>query len=340
MSELTNRSVESIINERKIILGPKDRIKSATLSKYPWAISTFEQMLNNEWKATTVPVSKDDPSKMSPGCQLALKRAVAFLTNLDGLQLENLTFNIVEHITDYGVQQCLYRQIFEEALHVQAYGIMIDTFWKDPNEVFSLHETDLVLKEKNEFVLAQAQAINGAGDFVEKFYYAVISNIILEGVYFNSGFLLFYVFSKFQNQMTNCSEQIEYIHRDENAHTWLFLNIAKALVNEYGHILNRPEVIKRTAELFEMGAAIEIKWGAHIIEEGVPGLSVPKITDHIRSLADYYLIRLPNMKQVFNVQSPYPWVFDIVQDPNAKEKNFFENTDSAYSKKTLDFGDW
>lgn len=331
------RSISEIINDRKIILGPKDRIKSSSLSKYPWAYDTFVKMRDNEWKSSSIDLTKDHPEQLPSGARTAMTRALAFLTNLDGMQLENLTFNIVEHITDYTVQQCIYRQIYEEANHVDSYAIMIETFYRDPREVYLLHETDAVLREKNDFILAQANAINNSKDIVEAFIYAVVSNIILEGVYFHSGFLLFYVFKKLLGLMGGAAENIQYIQRDETSHCYLFRNIFNTLKEEYPtHFTDT--VNRNIVKLFEAGVALESKWGGYIVEEGVPGIDAASIEDHIKSLADRQMVGI-GFEPIYNVKTPYPWVEEFAEQPNNTEKNFFETKPVAYSKRDLDLSD-
>ena len=337
MNLQNNQNLSDILNARKIILGPKDRIKSSSLSKYSWAYDHFVKMRNNEWKASGIDLTKDHPEKLPPGAKTAMTRALAFLTGLDGMQLENLTFNVVEHVTDYTVQQCIYRQIYEEANHVDAYAVMIETFYRDPREVYLLHETNSILREKNDFVLAQANAINGSKDIVEAFIYAVVSNIILEGIYFHSGFLLFYVFSKLLGLMNGAAENIQYIQRDETSHCVLFCNILKALKEEYPQYFT-PELNRKIIELVDTGVNLEKKWGAHIIEEGVPGMSEQSVSEHIMNLGDRQLTAM-NIKPIYNVRSPYPWVEEFAEKPNSTEKNFFETKVGAYSKRDLDFSD-
>lgn len=338
-AQMKNRTFEQIIEARRIIGGPSDLIKSSSKGKYSWAYPLFQQMQGNDWRPSTVPVSKDINcfKRLTDGERLAHQRALAFLTGLDGLQVENISNNIVEHITDYGVAQCLYRQIYEEALHVDSYALMIETFYKNPLEIYSLHETDELLVRKNATILAQAQAVDRSQDYIEKMYYALISNIILEGVYFNSGFLFFYVLSKTLHKMHASSENVSYIHRDENTHTLLFLNIATELWRENREILDRQEVRDNVANLFAASVKMEQAWGAHIVEGGVAGMTPTKVGHHIESLADFYLSRIPGQQAIFHNKSPYPWVANIVQDPNAQEKNFFENTPTAYTKRGLDF---
>lgn len=331
---MSNSVIVDVVNSRKIILGPRDKVKSMTVTKYPWAVDLFTTMQNNEWRSSSVkslPKDKTDFKLLNPGSQLGYKRALAFLTNLDGLQVENLTHNLIKHISAFEIQQCVYRQIYEEANHVESYDKIISTVFDDPSEIYLMHEKDVVLAEKNDFILSQAQSMQGSFS-ARKFVMAVLSNIILEGIYFHSGFLYFYVLDKLQGYMRGSSEMVKYIQRDEKTHCVLFRFMFRVLKEEFPEVFD-AKLYSALDDLFDKGANLEIAWGKHLIEGGVPGITDATITSYIRSLANEQRagIQLPAM---YNVKNPYPWV-EQFSDPN-NDKNFFETTVTAYSQRQVD----
>lgn len=331
-----NKNVADIVNKRKVILGPRDRIKSSSLSKYPWAYKLFKDMQENEWKASGIDLTKDKPQNLNIGTQLGMKRGFAFLTGLDGIAVENLTYNVVEHITDYTIQQCIYRQIYEEANHVDSYATCIETFYEDPTEIYLLHENDELLTQKNDYVLAQANDLSNEFS-AEKFVYAVISNILLEGIYFHTGFLFFYAVAKFQRQMTGAAEMIQYIQRDETTHLVLFTNIFNTLKKEFPEVFT-AKVYDRIDVLFDTATNWESKWGKHLIEKGVPGLTANYMETYTKDLANKRRNKIGLESLYSNIKNPYPWVDDYSL-ANKNEKNFFESKPQAYSTRILDFED-
>ena len=99
------------------------------------------------------------------------------------------------------------------------------------------YKIDRKLYEKNKMVL---QAVSKIADPLFKtgtfkndqlFLEACISNVILEGVYFYSAFLVFYVFRR-NNKMPGSAEMIQFINRDEDMHLKLFVNITNTIKEE------------------------------------------------------------------------------------------------------------
>src|SRR5690606_20893636 len=105
------------------------------------------------------------------------------------------------------------------------------------------------------------------------------ANVILEGVYFYSGFLTFYTLAR-RGKMTGSSDMIKFINRDEVTHLHLFAQLFQTLKEE------RPELFdagfyEDARQLFISAAELEIAWGQYIIKEGVLGLTDQIITDYI-----------------------------------------------------------
>ncbi len=322
-----------ILSQRRIIEGPEDRVRSATLAKYDFAPRVMEQMQANEWHQKTPKLDKDSLERLPQGSRNAVTRGLAFLTNLDGIQLDNLMFNLVEHITDPNIRLCIARQIWEEALHVAAYDKIIRTLYANPLDVYSLHEFNPQLKAKNDIVMAQANKLKMTGFSATNFIYALVANIILEGIYFHNGFSLFYIIERLQRELLGSSDMVKYIQRDETTHLGLFTHTYNAL-HEERYALFTPDVISNVLELVDMSVNLEREWGHHIIQDGVPGMSEKTVDDHTFSLADGCLAGI-NIAPTYKVKTPYPWIEEFAGAINKGEKNFFETTVTSYSKEPV-----
>ena len=97
------------------------------------------------------------------------------------------------HITANEVNLCLTIQAFQEAVHSQSYGYMLDTICSpvERNEILYQWRQDEHLLRRNEFIG------NLYNEFQEKkddhtLVRTMIANYILEGIYFYSGFMFFY----------------------------------------------------------------------------------------------------------------------------------------------------
>jgi len=332
-----SQSAREFVNKRRLIEGPTNDLMMVSPVKHRFARELLEKMQENTWSQHEVDLSED--AKLFPSQKLldsereCYTDALAFLSNLDGIQINNLTKNIGKHITSPEVYQCIIRQGWEEALHVEAYSQMIETMpGLDPVEVYNRFETDAVLAEKNEYIMRSHKQL--ADEYTPyNFALAIIANIALEGIYFYSGFLVFYTLAR-MGKMKESAKMIKFIQRDEMTHLDLFVNMHHTLKKE------RPELY--TEQFYEdaksvlQGATeLEISWGKHIIRYGVMGLTDEIIERFVKHLCDRRTeqLEIPNY---YNVENPVPW-FDEFAAISKTEENFFEGKVSAYEIGALEW---
>ena len=115
------------INKRRVINGPDDGLMQISPLKHPWAVDAFKKMVQNNWTPEEVPMGEDveqwkKEDFLTENERNVFKRSLAFVSNLDGLQTNNLATNIVRQITSPEIVLAISRQIFDEALHVQSYA--------------------------------------------------------------------------------------------------------------------------------------------------------------------------------------------------------------------------
>jgi ribonucleoside-diphosphate reductase beta chain len=193
----------SSINKRRVINGQDDGLMQVSPLKHPWADEIFQTMLQNNWVPQEVPLGEDVEQWRKEGYltdneRRVYKRVLAFLSNLDGIQTENLTTNVARQITSPEVKLAIVRQAFEEALHVHSYATLIEALGFDPDEIYLMYKKDMELYKKNKYVLDSFGKISN-NDFTtgtfendQIFLEGCMANIVLEGIYFYSGFLVFY----------------------------------------------------------------------------------------------------------------------------------------------------
>ena len=231
-----------IINHRRIINGEDDGLMQVSPLKHPFADEIFRIMLKNTWVPQEIPMGKDvemwnDTKGITENERRVYKRSLAFVSNLDGIQTNNLVQNILRQITSPEVSLALVRQSFEEALHVYSYSTMVEALKLDPEEIYGMYRRDQELYNKNKYVLNSLSKIShpnfktGTFENDQKFLEACISNIILEGIYFYSAFMIFYILRR-NNKMPSSAEMIQFINRDEDMHLKLFIHITKTIIAE------------------------------------------------------------------------------------------------------------
>ena len=325
------------INDRRLILGERNNLMQIRPVKHAWAMKVLEQQQNNSWDQREVDLSEDAKQyatgMLVDGNLTAYRRALAFLSNLDGIQLNNLTMNIGRHITSPEVSMCITRQAWEEAQHVLSYAQMIETIGFDPEDIYWMFDTDPILAEKNAFITRSSEIL-GSGFSTENFIKAVVANVALEGIYFFNGFLTFYNLER-QGLMRNSAKMIQLIQRDEEGtHLPIFINMWKTLREENPEAFT-PQLIKECVEIIELAAQHEIVWGKYIISEGVMGLTEEIITGFIEHLADKRLTEL-GLYTLYGTKNPIPWFYEA-SNINGGETNFFEGKSASYSTGALEW---
>lgn len=317
------------INKRRLIGGVDDKLFQISPVKHPFAREIWKVMLANTWFPSEVDLSRDVKcyrEELTHGERRMYDKALAFLSNLDGIQVNNLTFNIGKYITSPEVSMCIIRQAFEEALHVESYSVMIEAIGRDPIEIYNTFDTDSILAEKNQYILKQSEFV-GSNYSPRNFAMAVVSNIILEGIYFYSGFAAFYVLAK-SGKMLGSAKMVRLINRDEEGpHLQLFVNMYKTLQIENPDIFD-DVFDKDVIELVKASVELETTWGKHIISEGVLGLTDAIFDDYIKFLADKRLAMI-GISPIYGVKNPIPWI-EKFSTVGGEDSNFFESKVSSY----------
>lgn len=336
---MSNSLIEKI-NKRQLICGEPDRVMCISPLKHQWAMDAFKRFRENDWYPESIGMGDDVicyRNKLDQAERDMYDRSLAFLSNLDAFQFENLTTNISAHVTSPEVSMAFSRQAYEEANHVMAYSLMAEAICANPLNIYAMYETNPTLAAKNQLVLDQNAALAG-GFTPERFALAIVSNICLEGIYFYSGFFNFYLLAK-NGKMLKSADQIKYINRDEEAHLGFFVDMYHCLKAE------RPEIF--TAAFYETAramvrAAVELEsaWGKYTINGGVLGATADIVEQRIKWLANTRVERLGWAPLYPGVTNPTPWV-EKISAINGVETNFFEGKPTDYrAGGALDFEDF
>jgi len=330
------KSDKEIINldDYRVINGPDNGLMQIKPAKHPAAMAIYDKMREDHWNESSVDMSRDVQqwSSLTEAEQRGYQKALAFLSNLDGLQLNNL--NVVNsHVTSPWYRMALSRQIFDESMHVMAYSLMIETMGFDPIETYNMFMTDDLLHEKNKYVRVM-NVLMPEGFSTENFALATVANQALEGIMFQSGFLFFYALAE-NKKMPESAKQIRYIHRDENNHLRLFNAMFKDVLAENPEV-DTPEFRERAKDILKNTAELEKQWGNHIIGDGIMGLSNELMETYIEYLTNQYSKAL-GLGEIYPgvTKDPAPFVEERADDV-AFETNFFESERDTYD----DMAEW
>ena len=322
--------------KRRMIGGNTTNLNDFNNMKYAWVSDWYRQAMNNFWIPEEINLNTDvqNYNQLTKAERTAYDKILSFLIFLDSVQTANLP-NVGEYITANEVNLCLTIQAFQEAVHSQSYGYMLDTICSpvERNEILYQWRQDEHLLRRNEFIG------NLYNEFQEKkddytLVRTMIANYILEGVYFYSGFMFFYNLGR-NNKMPGSVQEIRYINRDENTHLWLFRSIILELKKEEPHLFT-DELIEEYRSMIKEGVEQEIAWGHYVIGDDISGLNCQMITDYIRYLGNLRCMNLgfePLYPGYEKEPDSMSWISQY-SNANLIKTDFFEGRSTAYAKST------
>src|SRR5277367_2010759 len=125
--------------------------------KYPVFYEQYKAAIKNTWTVEEVDFSTDLADlkeRMTLAEQHLINRLVAFFATGDSIVGNNLVLNLYKHINSPEARMYLSRQLFEEAVHVDFYLTLLDTYIPDQKEreqAFSAIDNIPSIKKKGEF---------------------------------------------------------------------------------------------------------------------------------------------------------------------------------------------
>ncbi len=334
--QLFNPDGDIEIVKRQIVGGNTTNLNDFNNMKYSWVSEWYRQAMNNFWVPEEINLNSDvaDYRKLSKEEKTAYDKILSFLIFLDSIQTANLP-SLASYITANEVNLCINIQTFQEALHSQSYGYMLDTICSpdERNNILYQWRDDEHLLRRNKFI---GDLYNEFQEKKDKFSLVktCIANYILEGVYFYSGFMFFYNLGR-NNKMLGSAQEIRYINRDENTHLWLFRNILLELKKEMPELFTEDK-IEIYRNMIKEGVEQEIAWGHYVIGDNIPGLNKEMVTDYIRYLGNLRCRGL-GFEPLYEGYETEPesmiWIRQY-SNANLIKTDFFEAKSTAYAKSS------
>src|SRR5947208_1962161 len=134
--------------------------------KYPAFYEMYKNAIKNTWTVEEVDFSTDVNdlrNKMTPAERHMINRLVAFFATGDSIVSNNLVLNLYKHINSPEARMYLSRQLYEEAVHVQFYLTLLDTYIADHGEraaAFAAVENIPSIQKKAQFCFRWIDSIN------------------------------------------------------------------------------------------------------------------------------------------------------------------------------------
>ena len=304
--------------------------------RYPQFYDRYRAAIRNTWTVEEVDLSDDLVDldrRLLPAEQRLVKRLVAFFATGDSIVANNLVLNLYRHINAPEARLYLSRQLFEEAVHVQFYLTLLDTYLADENEqaeAFAAVEHIPSIRAKAQFCfrwidsLATVERVESQDDRRAFLLNLVCFAACIEGLFFFAAFAYVY-FLRSKGLLNGLASGTNWVFRDESAHMNFAFDVIDTVRAEEPELFDTTFAEQVTAMLAEAVEA-ETGFAEDILAEGVPGLSVADTRRYLEYVADQRLVRLGLPKR-FGASNPFG--FMELQDVS-ELANFFERTVSAY----------
>lgn len=304
--------------------------------KYPVFFEMYKTAIRNTWTVEEVDFSTDVTdlrTRMKPAEQHLIKRLVAFFATGDSIVGNNLVLNLYKHVNSPEARMYLSRQLYEEALHVQFYLTLLDTYISDPNEraeAFAAVENIPSIRKKAQFCFKWIDSINQLDQLRSRAdMRAFLLNLVcfatcIEGLFFFAAFAYVY-YLRSRGLLQGLATGTNWVFRDESAHINFALEVIETVRRESPELFDQGFEDDVTRMLRE-AVDCELTFAEDTLGQGVSGLAVPQMREYLQYVADRRLEAL-RIRPVFGSRNPF--AFMELQDVQ-ELTNFFERRVSAY----------
>jgi ribonucleoside-diphosphate reductase beta chain len=304
--------------------------------RYPSFYDMYRDAIANTWTVEEVDFSQDVNDlrqKLLPSERHMVHRLVAFFATGDSIVSNNLVLNLYKHINAPEARMYLSRQLYEEALHVQFYLTLLDTYIPDISErekAFAAIHNIPSIKKKADFCFKYIDSIHDL-DRVEsvedrrRFLLNLICfSTCIEGLFFFAAFAYVY-FLRSKGLLQGLATGTNWVFRDESMHMRFALDVVETVRKEEPELFD-SRLEAQVREMIDEAIECELQFARDILGQGVPGMSISDMQQYLRYVGDQRLAILGYTPQ-YKASNPFP--FMDLQDVQ-ELANFFERRVSAY----------
>jgi ribonucleoside-diphosphate reductase beta chain len=302
---------------------------------YPSFFERYRSAIKNTWTVEEVDFATDigDLAKMSPAERHMIERLIAFFATGDSIVSNNLVLTLYRHLNAPEARMYLSRQLYEEALHVQFYLTLLDTYVPDPEDrfrAFAAVENIPSIRKKADFCLRWLNSTEGmqrldTREDRRKFLLNLICfAACIEGLFFFGAFAYVY-FLRSRGLLHGLAAGTSWVFRDESAHMAFAFEVVRTVRNE------EPELFDAGMErdvyaMLDEAIAAETLFAEDLLQGGVAGMSAGDVRKYLEFCADQRLTTL-GLARRYGAKNPFSFL--DLQDVQ-EITNFFERRVSAY----------
>ena len=302
--------------------------------RYAWAYELYNQAVANTWFPHEIQLGEDlaDFGRMTEDERHALTHLMSYFNPNELLVNKALAFGVYPYVNAAECHIYLAKQMWEEANHCMAFEYVLETFPIDREAAYASHVTVASMAAKEEFEVRYIKrmteksldisTLEGKQDFVRNL---VAYNVILEGVWFYSGFLVALSFRQ-RNLLRNFASLIDWVVRDESLHLKFGINLILTVLEENPEIATddfADEIRRMILDAVEMEEA----YNRDLLPHGILGLNADYLSTYVKYLADRRLEEL-GFEPEYGVANPAKWM--ATANDTLQLVNFFESTNTSY----------
>jgi len=303
---------------------------------YPTFFEMYKDAVKNTWTVDEVDFATDTldlQKKMTDAEAHLVRRLVAFFATGDSIVSNNLVINLYKHINAPEARMYLSRQLYEEALHVQFYLTLLDTYVSDPEErhrAFDAVENIPSIRRKAQFCarwISSIETLHRLETPAHKRQFLL--NLIcfaacIEGLFFYGAFAYVY-FLRSRGLLNGLASGTNWVFRDESMHMAFAFDVVETVRREEPGLFDASMAVQ-VREMVAEAVDCEVQFAADLLGQGVAGLSLADMRGYLEHVADRRLAQL-GISPLYG--SPNPLGFMDLQDVQ-ELSNFFERSVSAY----------
>jgi ribonucleoside-diphosphate reductase beta chain len=304
--------------------------------RYPKFYEMYRLAIKNTWTVEEVDFSTDSQDlelRLTDAERHLVNRLVAFFATGDSIVGNNLVLNLYRHLNAPEARMYLSRQLYEEALHVQFYLTLLDTYISDHAErqrAFAAVETIPSIARKARFCSRWMDSIHALDELrTEGDRRAFLLNLIcfaacIEGLFFFGAFAYVY-FLRSKGLLHGLAAGTNWVFRDESMHMSFAFEVVERIRAEEPGLFDE-DLADKVAEMLTEAVECETMFAEDLLAGGVAGLSAGEMRQYLEFVADRRLGML-GFEPRFHSSNPFP--FMELQDVQ-EVANFFERRVSAY----------
>lgn len=242
------------------------------------------------------------------------------------------------YVMDPRAKMAMTVQMFMEDIHSDFFEMILNTFSMNRDELYSMPQTNPIMKEKQEMVAHAANSISvGAGSHIDPdslegkkaiLNAILINNIVQEGIFFYSAFAMYFAIRE-SGKMKNVCNGMDLVLIDESFHLKMGMEMILTMIEETPELVQDASFVEHIRNTIIAGAEVEMKYLQSLLGSRMTfGVNYGEMVDYLKYIVDRRLEELGFGPHYLIGENP----LKFLQKQDFKTlQNFFEITPNQYT---------